>query len=133
MRRRIGIFGWMLTALTVSAYAGMSADSAERNFDAIARRNVFGLRPPPIESPSPKQPPQITLLGIMTFGHKRAALKIEWAAKAGGAAQAQYYILTEGESAGGIVVLAIDEKARRVRVNNEGTLQVLEFRLAPTR
>jgi hypothetical protein len=65
------------------------------------------------------------------FGTKRALMKVLEAAKPTepgkppGPVQEQSYILSEGERQGEVEVLAIDDKAGRVKVDNYGTTMLL--------
>jgi hypothetical protein len=58
---------------------------------------------------------------------KRALLKVQPQAQPGERPQEQSYVLTEGQRAGDIEVLRIDELAGRVEVRSSGTLMVLTF------
>lgn len=101
-------------------------------YEGIPERNVFGLRPPPAQSP--QQPtaaplPKITLTGITTIlENKRALMKVAAAnAKQPDPSKELSLILTEGQREGEIEVLQIDEKAGSVKVRNSGQVMVLTF------
>lgn len=103
-------------------------------YQSIIDRNVFSLKPPPPPpDPAEANKPQvlkITLTGITTiFGDKRVLMKTAPPpGKPGeGPKTEQSYILSEGQREGDIEVLAIDEKAGSVKVNNAGTVQTLTF------
>jgi hypothetical protein len=100
-------------------------------YGGIVDRNVFALKPPPAPEP-PKPPPapptKIILTGITTIlGKKQALLKAQIPAKPGEPAREVSLILTEGQRDEEIEVIAIDEKANTVKVNNSGTIQTLNF------
>jgi hypothetical protein len=96
----------------------------------ICERNAFHLRPPPL---APRQTPlaslpKIRLTGITTIlPGKRALLKVEFPAKPPEKASEESYILTEGQRAGPIEVLEINEKKEQVKVDNSGTITNLTF------
>jgi hypothetical protein len=100
-------------------------------YQGITERNIFGLKPPPAP-PGPEEtkapPPKIKLTGITTIlGRKQALLLVEVPAKPPQGAREESYILTEGQRDGDIEVLAIDEKAGTVKVDNRGTILTLDF------
>ncbi|HYL95726.1 MAG TPA: hypothetical protein VET69_07975, partial [Terriglobales bacterium] len=107
--------------------------ASDNPYQGIVARNVFLLKPPPppvpIEEAKPP-PPKVFLTGITSIlGNKRALLKTPAPpAKPGQPPQGeQSYILTEGQREGDIEVVSIDEKAGTVKINNGGTLYVLNF------
>jgi len=124
----------------IYAYAllGLSLCQAARalvpepdHYRAIPDRNLFGLRPPQLATNEPP-PPQLTkilLTGITTIlGDKRALMKtLMPAGKPGEQAKEQSLILSEGQREGEIEVLAIDEHAGSVKVDNSGTIMTLTF------
>ena len=109
----------------------LKADVAGSPYQGIVERNVFNLRPPPAPpdtTPPPVPPPRITLTGITTIlGNKRALMKVLEPPKPPEPAKEASYILTEGQRDGDIEVIAIDEQAGSVKVNNHGTVQELSF------
>jgi len=120
---------WSTLVLSVGAQAAV-ADASRNPYQGIAESNVFRLRPP--APPVPEQPPpplpRITLMGITTFADgKRALLKVHLPARPGERPEERSYILTEGQRAGEIELLRIDEVTGRVEVNNSGTLMALTF------
>ena len=110
---------------------GLIADVPGNPYQGIVERNVFNLKPPPPVGPPEPPPapvPKITLTGITTIlGNKRALMKVLEPPKPPQAAKEESYILTEGQRDGEIEVLAIDEQAGTVKVNNHGTVQELTF------
>jgi hypothetical protein len=117
-------------ALCTSGKA-VDGDSSGNPYQGIVDRNVFGLKPPP-PPPDPEStkppPPKVFLTGITTIlGNKRALLKMTPPAKPGEPAKEQSFTLGEGQREGDIEVLAIDEKAGTVKVNNYGTIATLDF------
>jgi hypothetical protein len=118
-------------ALTLGVAAAIPARAARNPYENVTERNLFGLKPPPAP-PSPDElkapPPDIKLTGITTIlGNKRALLKTQTPARPPQPAKEESYILTEGQSEGDIEVIAIDDKAGVVKVNNHGKVQVLDF------
>jgi hypothetical protein len=103
-------------------------------YAAIYRRNVFHLRPRPIANVQVAHHPlpKIRLTGIITIlKGKRALLKVEFPGKP--ANRAESFILTEGQKAGALEVLKINEKAAQVKVDYSGTITNLTFeKLPPT-
>jgi hypothetical protein len=103
-------------------------------YDPIARRNVFGLKEP-VEAPSTNTPPladpaipKLTLTGITTIlGNKLALFKVQFPGEGGKPGKEDSLMLAEGQRDSGIEVLQIDEKAKRVRVNNSGRMMPVEF------
>jgi hypothetical protein len=92
---------------------------------------MFGLKP--VEQPqvtnAPRVLPRLVLTGITTIlGNKRVLLKeVPPAGSPGSTNKEESLILTEGQREGSVEVLAIDEKAGRVRVNNSGDEMTLTF------
>lgn len=108
------------------------ADSTPAHYQNIPRRNVFGLTAPSTlvqTSAPPRQLPQLTLTGITTIlGDKRALLKARQPnARTNQVTAEDSMILAEGQRAGPVEVLAIDENAGRVKVKNSGTVETLTF------
>ena len=105
-------------------------------YGTILQRNTFGLRPAPpaVKTPANLALPKVHLTGITTIlKGKRALLKVEFPAKPPERAKEESYILKEGQSAGPIEVLEINEKTAHVKVNNSGTVTNLTFeQLGPT-
>src|SRR5436190_4479094 len=130
------MFGcWSLMIFNSSA---ITSDSTAQNpYQPIVDRNIFGLKdPPPPPNPDDLKPkvqgPKITLTGIITFGSKRALMKAIMPGKPGeggkpAAPAEQSFMLAEGQAEDQIEVIAIDEKAGTVKVNNFGTEQTLNF------
>jgi hypothetical protein len=103
---------------------GLTADSPGNPYSGIIERNVFALKPPP-PPPSdlpPVAPPQkIVLTGIVkAFGKKQVFFKTPMSAKPGEAPKETSFILSEGERAGDIEVLEINERAGTVKFKNHG-------------
>jgi len=117
-------------ALGLGARA-LIADVPGNPYQGIVERNVFNLKPLPPAGPAEPPPapvPKITLTGITTIlGNKRALMKVLEPPKPPQPAKEESYILTEGQRDGEIEVLAIDEQAGSVKVNNHGTVQELTF------
>src|SRR5262249_50667822 len=81
---------------------------------------------PVVEPPKPP-PPKITLTGITTFGGKRALMKLNTPPKPGDQAKELFLTLKEGQREGEVEVLAIDEKAGTVKVDDYGTIMDITF------
>ena len=98
-------------------------------YTSVAARNVFHLLPPtPAPVPPPAPLPKVTLVGITTIPHeKRAFLKVQFPAQPPAPPREVSCVLTLGQREGAIEVLAIDETAGTVTVNNSGTEMVLHF------
>lgn len=102
-------------------------------YQAIADRNVFGLKPvpPPPQAETPKPPPpNIILSGITTLqGRKTAFLKTPAApGKPGQQSKGdQYFMLSEGEMDRDMKVLNIDESSGVVKVAFAGSEMALNF------
>jgi len=122
---------WLMGLLVLSLDARLLvADTSEHPYTGIAARNVFGLGPlvAPPPGPPPAPLPKITLVGITTILHDKCALlKVEFPAQPPEPAKAVSCILTFGQREGPIEVLAIDETAGTVRVNNSGTEMLLSL------
>jgi len=126
-RNRVCILAVMLLGVEAKAAA---SEPRTQPYEAIAKRNVFDLKQPETARPriEPAPIPKITLMGITTIlGDKRVLLKVQMPSKPGESAKEQVFILTEGQSAGQIKILQVDEKAGSVRVNNFGTEMLLTF------
>ncbi len=115
--------------------AGARGSAADSNpYNAIIERNVFGLRPPPPPPAPPEKkepPPDIFLTGIITVLKPKLALLQIPAIPAKGREPAkppQSFELAEGQRDGNLEVLAIDEKARTVKVNYGGSVLSLNFK-----
>lgn len=103
---------------------------AANPYSAIIQRNVFGLRPPaPVLSQSLHAPlPKVRLTGITTIlKGKRALFKVEFPARPPERPKEESLILKEGERAGSIEVLEINEKMARVKLNNSGMITNITF------
>ncbi len=120
---------WVALELCATARAGLPGQSTNVYHDII-ERNIFHLTPvPPPPGPPPPPLPEITLTGITTIlADKRALVKIHYPAGPAGPAKEEEFILKPGERAGAVEVLAIDEKAGRVEVNNHGTVMTITFK-----
>jgi hypothetical protein len=100
-------------------------------YTSILARNVFALKSPaPNVSVAPPAalPPKIKLTGITTIlGGKLALLKCSLPVANGSPAREESYILGEGQRAGLVAVLSIDEKAGVVQVDDFGTTLNVSF------
>jgi hypothetical protein len=99
----------------------------------IPATNVFRLKsPPPPEPPKPPPttpPPKITLQGVTTIPDRPHVLfKVMMPAKPPEPAKEMAYVLSEGERAGEIEVLDINEQAGTARFMNHGVEQTLALK-----
>jgi len=126
---------WALVCGGVLLSCGVRAvtpDLTGNPFSGIVERNVFQLKDAPVVPIQPVQPAlppvKITLTGITTIlGNKRALMKAAIPARPPEPAKEESYMLAEGQRDGGIEVVAIDEKASIVKVNNNGVAETLDF------
>ena len=100
----------------------------------ITNRNLFNLKAPPnpedlVVKPPPPNVPNVLLTGITTImGGKRALLRVPRPARPPEPAQEVPLILQEGAPAEeGIRVLEINIAAGTVKIDNNGTEQVLDM------
>jgi hypothetical protein len=123
---------WTVIALLIcTEKSSTAADSSANPYQGIVDRNVFGLKPPPAP-PRPEDnkppPPKITLTGITTIlGNKRALMNVAMPAKPPDPARQKSFILAEGQREGDIEVLEIDEGNGTVKVDNFGTVMILDI------
>ena len=129
-RRSLTKAGFPLSAFVLFASALLA--SANNPYTGIVDRNVFSLKDKPVVEEAPKVPPtppvKLTLTGITTIlGNKRALLKGQLPARGQEPAKDESYMLSEGQRQDGIEIVAIDEKAGKVTVNNNGIPETLDF------
>jgi hypothetical protein len=131
MTHRIKLLVWLASTLLLHASARAAvADAASNPYQSILAGNVFRLKPlvVSIRETPPVALPKIILAGITTFPNGRSVLlKVRVPAGTGEPAREWSCILTEGQRAGPVEVLQIDERAGSVKVNNSGTVMVLTF------
>jgi hypothetical protein len=128
-----GVFS--VLALTAAIqWVAAAADPRANPYGQIVDRNVFGLKPPPppqVEAPKEevKPPPNVKLTGISNLAQKRAFIEVsEQAPKAGQPpGTVNRPILSEGEAAFGVEVLAIDVEKNIVKIRNAGIESELTF------
>ena len=103
------------------------ADTAGNPYLGIASSNSFRLKPTQHQDADPPvlELPRIRLVGITTFGGKRALLEVYLPAKPPEPARELSCILTVGQREGPIEVLEVDEFAGRVTVRNSGKVMLL--------
>jgi hypothetical protein len=118
----------LIVFVLVTGAKALSPDAADNPYQAIVERNVFGLKPPPVidtNTPIIQPAAKITLTGITTIlGKTQALMSVQTAGKP----QPEFFMLTEGQRAGEIEVLEIDEKGGTVKVTNQGIAQTLDFK-----
>ena len=102
------------------------AISLDNRYQAIVERNAFGLKPPtPLTQTNAPPPPadKIVPTGLATVtGRKMAFFKLQSPAKPPQPAKEESFILGEGERAGEVEVMRIDEHAGTITFNNRGTV-----------
>jgi hypothetical protein len=128
---KVAVFYVLIGSLLVVAMKPVTTNASENPYAGITDRNVFDLKPPlaPVRPEDLKTPPpDLKLTGITSIlGMKQALLKAQIPARPPQQAKEEFYILTEKQSEGDVEVIAIDEKAGTVKVNNHGTPQTLDF------
>ena len=126
MERRIQIL-----IAVVSASCTLASDERASRYDIIAKRNAFGLQPPPVipvvSSPTADQtwkpPPDLKLSGVIFFPPiKAVSLYLVEHGK-----PFKSYVLAQGEVRDGIELIEINTSAETVRVKNQGVFVVLSF------
>jgi hypothetical protein len=114
----------------------LTADVAATPYKGIAARNVFALITPPMRAPDPvvvkPAPPvaDVTLNGIVAgFGMPtRAWIKMRASGSSGrGSMGEESFMLAEGQRAGDVTVLGINERSGVVKVMNSGLEQLLSL------
>jgi hypothetical protein len=131
----LGVLGVAPLALCSSAHAVVS-DS----YQSIINRNVFNLQAPKTnEAPPPTNTalPKIVPSGLTDItGVKQVIFKVQHPGQAPpsqhpgqppASSREESFILSEGQRAGQIEVIHIDEKAGLIRFNNAGTVQTLSL------
>jgi hypothetical protein len=118
----VGVIIVGLLWLSLETRAGGVADQ----FAAIPARNIFRLTIKPVEPPVvPPELPKVRLQGVTSIlGKSQALLAIRMDTKP--AATEVCCILEEGETRNEIVVLEVDVKTAKVRLNNHGSEQILD-------
>jgi len=108
-----------------------AALSADNPYQAILGRNVFALKPLTVqdETPATKEAPaKIIPAGLTTVvGRKVALFKVQFPPKPPQAAREESFILGEGERAGEIEVIRIDENEGTITFRNKGILIALNL------
>ena len=110
----------------------VTADNSANPYAGIVDRNVFALKPapppPPPVDPNVTPPQKIILTGIVkAFGKKQVFFKTPPTGRPGEAAKEASFMLSEGERAGDIEVLEINEALGTIRVRNHGLEQPLSL------
>src|SRR5688572_16570383 len=129
----------MLALFTVASTAPCFGEVRSNPYVGIVDRNPFGLKPPPppvvetnTEPAAP--PPNIKLTGISNLFARRALLEVTEqqapmrpAQPAPASGTVNRPILSEGEAAFGVEVIAIDLDRNIVKIRNGGTESELTF------
>ena len=135
MKRVLNLPAWLWLPLAFRLGAtALVADVSAGPYQAITSRNVFGLTAARIEPPQPQRAPlpKVDLVGISTFGDKRALLNVHLPANPPEPARLIACILKVGQREGPITVLEIDEVAGSVKVDNSGTVMTVVFGRTPS-
>ncbi len=130
------LLGGLLFSTEVKAVVTDAKGDAYR---VIVDRNVFGLKPIPVETnaPPPPQPPatEVKLAGITTILPTPRAI-LQWKQPGQPAAHGkpatppgkeESFIMVEGQREGIIEVLEINQKAGSVKIKNAGEPMLLTF------
>jgi hypothetical protein len=130
---RIGLgYAFFTCALAFCTASKAVVHNDGKPFQPIVDRNLFGLVPRLVEpTPTRPQPPALTikLTGITTvLGDKRALLKVLSPAQGTEPARETFSILTQGQRAGGLELLEVDEQAGTVRVAEGGRVLSLSLK-----
>jgi len=105
-----------------------SGPEAEANpYRVIFQRGVFGLLAPPpaAEIRATDSPPEVVLNGIMVVFDRKYALFTLPAEKG------KSYLLGEGQSDGQIKLLAVDDRAGVIKIDNHGIVQTIALAKPP--
>jgi hypothetical protein len=126
MRRLVKVPAWLWIALVLNlSVEALVADTTRNPYLGIASSNVFHLKQPERQVFDPPALPRIKLVGITTFGGKRALLRVYLPARPPEPAREFSCILTVGQRSGVIQVLEVDELAGSVKVSNSGKEMLL--------
>lgn len=118
----------------ISAISTVVALTEQPPYDAIAGRNVFGLKTPPVATNAPTSTtsnpaPGIELQGFTTIlGRPQVLLKAKIAAKAPDPAKEKALVMEVGQQEGDIEIVAMDAYAGTVSLKNRGELVSLNLR-----
>jgi hypothetical protein len=113
----------------MGARAEARAPGQASRYGGIIARNAFGLQTRPVIPVVSPTLPRIALTGITTvLGDKRALLRVNTPAAPSEAAREETYILTEGQRAGELQVLEINELAGNVKVAVAGRVVTVAFK-----
>jgi hypothetical protein len=130
MRRLIKLPSWLWIALVLRlGVEAVVADTPRNPYLGITSSNVFRLKQPDrLTNDAPVLPlPRIKLVGITTFGDKRALLRVFLPARSPDPATEFSCILAVGQRSGVIQLLAVDELAGSVRISNSGKEMLLNL------
>ncbi|TAL04078.1 MAG: hypothetical protein EPO07_05370 [Verrucomicrobia bacterium] len=126
--RRIEILVALLVAL--AGLESFASQRAENNnpYRLIGDRNLFRLQPAVAHVEPPPPLARILLQGVTSsLGRRYALLLVTAPGSQQSTARPEAFVLAEGESAGGVALLQVEEKSGKVRVNNCGVEQTLEL------
>jgi uncharacterized membrane protein YgcG len=127
MKGKLAGFAFGVIVLSGTARAA-GPDAAPNPYSVILQHSVFGLVPPPTPPEDVSvavSPPDIALNGIMSiFGRKYALFKLS-------ANKGKTYLLGEGQSDGEIRLLAVEERAGKIKISNHGIVQTISLAKPP--
>lgn len=118
----------LLTLFTAPLSRG---EVAANPYLGIAERNAFGIRPPPPPPPEPKAieipkpPANVTLTGFSEFDDGKTVYLMFAVI---GAKSPEYTSLHEGDAHNGVEILQIDLASETVRIRQNGTESVLDYK-----
>jgi hypothetical protein len=122
-----------IAACFVSGLVLNTSLCADNPYAPVVERNIFGLNPPQVVTPTAPEPPStITPNGIMTiFGTRQVLFKMTVPPRPPEPAKEVSCILSEGQRQDDVEVTHIDEKAGVVTFNNHGVVQEIPLVKAP--
>lgn len=119
---------WLLSFFAAPLGRG---EVAANPYLGIPERNAFGIKPPPPPPPEPKaieipkSPTNVVLTGFSEFDDGKVVYLMFTAI---GAKSPEYISLHEGDAHNGVEVLQIDLASESVRIRQNGTESVLDYK-----
>jgi len=117
-------------ALTLGFATSLQADDQQQPYAAIAKRNVFGLIPPPpvttIQAPAAAPVPEIKVCGFISlFGPPRVLFKVAGVLEPGKTVTETSHMLAAGQQEDGVKLLEIQNLGNQFVFDNHGTVQTV--------